>query len=540
MEDSDQHNTVMDAIFETQQRIARKRQEDLEAAAAAGSAMVATDLRVGRMSPPDGHTQRDQPHAQLDARNHRSDFFTMWSKKIEAFITDASKTALDLPPELSANDRRELHTLADKFNLSHMSEGSGRERHLVLRKDVLHYKAPQLRPSSAAMEALKAAPMPPKPQQQNNGQRTVESRYELRRVRNRNDEPKYSSDTAERAMRRLDKATDHYRNAVEVGMTMEEFQHEASGESVDARLAASPLEQQQHSTTAGALSSRPAHSSGPSWSDALQQRVEPLATTAVNRSTKTYKEQCLSCGSQSPLDYDVSEWGCCGFCDVCAQDRIFRLVEVTNAPNPDPPMEIDRCDDDGSDEPPAKQQRTEKEEIDIDSDGGEMVEGAVVSAQEAKNILLMNDCPDKDVAFLSKFADAHERIGDLGNALLFAMDFRDVVTCDDPVLAPFTKRPGPDDLFLFVRGLPPSANATTMLIAALHALGISEGDVMRFTVVVPSTSLVGTALRLLVRIHGVPDASSPESALQAIAAKYGTSNFRIGRMDELERVAGSS
>jgi hypothetical protein len=547
----DQRNSVLDVIFETQQRIARKHQQDLEAAAASGGAGLigSSSSLVGGSHHHHSGTQRGiNP---LDARTHRSEFFTVWSVKIESFVSDASKTALDLPPELSANDRRELHALADKFNLSHLSEGAGRERHLVLRKDLLHYKAPQIRPTSAAIEALKSAPQQRPNRLQENGQRTVESRYELKRVRNRDEEPKYGSEAVERAVRRLDKATDHFRNATEVGMSMEEYQREESGDSVEALLAASPsstaegaglistraaprrddaLAQQQSATSASAAA----------WSNAIAQQP-PAAPVGA----KQYVEQCLSCGSQSPLDYDVVEWGCCGFCDTCSKERIFRLVEVMAPPEKE---EIDRSDDD-ADAPPRKQPRSDatapvhaqqKEAIDKDDESDAPVDGAVTSAEEVENILAMNDVPARDIKFLGDFARLHEAAGDIGKSFFFAMSMQDVMGGDDPVLVPFTRRPRDDAVFVHVRGAMSEqrtvvVHATAMIPDIVHALDVSSLHHVR--IVAPSTSMYGTSLQLLLRIDGVQGSLD---SLRALTTKFGSDNFRCGRFDDLPHVVGSN
>lgn len=551
----DQRNAVLDVIFETQQRIARKHQQDLEAAVASSgpSGLIGSSSSLSHH----GHSGGGAPRGinPLDARNHRSEFFTVWSAKIESFVSDASKTALDLPPELSANDRRELHALADKFNLSHVSEGIGRERHLVLRKDLLHYKAPQVRPTNAAIEALKSAPQQRPNKQQQDGQRTVESRYELKRVRHRDEEPKYGSDAVERAMRRLDKATDHFRNATEVGMSMEDYQREESGESVDALLAAVPSvvggvsgapHASSRSQPTRAAQQSATSTSATAWSEALVQRPPP----SPSGGPKTYVEQCLSCGSQSPIDYEVAEWGCCGFCDKCNKERIFRLVEVIATAQPK--EEIERDEDDNG--PVLKQHRTEsatseKEEIDVDSGEGEEeegpVDGAVTSAEEVESILVMNDVPARDASFLGDFAKLHEAAGDIGTSFFFAMDLHDACKVQeggdsDPVLAPFTRRPTSDTLFVFVRGVNSEqgsvvVHATSIITEVVSALQVPS--LHRVRIVAPSTSMYGTALQLLLRIEGVQGALD---ALPGLTSKFGSGNFRYGRIATLAQIVGSS
>ena len=52
---------------------------------------------------------------------------------IEEFIGSAD-TFKHLPSDLNPNERRLMHECADLFNIIHLSEGQGKERHIVLKK----------------------------------------------------------------------------------------------------------------------------------------------------------------------------------------------------------------------------------------------------------------------------------------------------------------------------------------------------------------------------------------------------------------------
>ena len=274
--------------------------------------------------------------AYVSAKERRSDFFTVWGRKIELFISDPSRMTLPLPAELSPNDRRELHQLADKFNLSHHSEGVGRDRHLVLRKDELHFKAPTMAPSAAALEALKegqhrsaaavGALIDPSAMRGAGGgedrfQKT--SKYQLRK-RTSPTRVEYDDDLADKAVRRLQRATDQYRDAADVGISTEELRVGVTN--VEAILADSASSQQQQHGGGGVQ-----------WSRYLEGRAEIAAPAATSAATphatsaakKTYSEQCLSCATKVPVDFELEKWDCQGYCAKCQRDTVWRLLDTT-------------------------------------------------------------------------------------------------------------------------------------------------------------------------------------------------------------------
>lgn len=516
VESSDQRVAVLDAIARTQQLIAKKRAEDLASAglveavdgsSSAGSSGWSTPrVRVGF----------------IGARSDRGEFFSLWSRKIDAFVSDQGKTALELPSDLSANDRRELHSLAEKFNLSHVSEGSGVDRRLVLRKDALFYKAPQVRPKDEELEKLKAQPQQ-RPGVSASGAKTVESRFELRRVRHREDEVKYADEDAEKALRRLARATDHYRNAVEVGMSMEEMQAHEQGNTVELVL--------QRSSAAPSATTTATLATTQQWQSTLSnaQRHEELVADDGSTRIKSYDEQCVKCGTRVPLTYELSAWTCSGFCDACRRETIWRLVETVE---PLPKEAIERDDDVG--EPPAKHPRVDVEAITKDED----MEEDALSLGDAIDLLTMNDAPRPDIAMVQTFAEALGADVIASSLHKFLFFFLELDSLADGSVSSFTRGSGPATVYIRATGIQQAAvlsvSATDIAVRAVDAVCAARFcDVVaarRVKVAMPSASLCGTSLTTVIRCDqvAITDAELQE-AVKPLLSLYGGRHLRVGR-----------
>jgi hypothetical protein len=325
------HTRQTDDIHRTSQpvisapNLAMKQEENaafVEPVIAAQSTAVAVTAGTGgtdawlRAQQQQGHPVKSLGY--VSAKERRSDFFTVWGRKIEVFVSDPSKMTLGLPAELTANDRRELHQLAEKYNLSHHSEGVGHDRHLVLRKDELHFKAPTMAPSAAAIEALKnqkksVAPAAPGPSGMQRNEFEKQSKFHLRR-RSSPTRVEYEDELAAKAVRRLQRATDQYRDAADMGISTDELR--TGLVSVDALLADS--------------SSDATHQV--QWARCLEQpAVGTIAPNPASAATprKTYSEQCLQCATRVPVDFDLDKWDCQGFCAKCRKDTVWRLLDTT-------------------------------------------------------------------------------------------------------------------------------------------------------------------------------------------------------------------
>ena len=75
----------------------------------------------------------------LSVADDRSRFFEAWTKVIHEFVNNANEETFECPTDLSGFDRKELHRLAQKYNLGHHSVGFHPDRRLILTKDKLFY-----------------------------------------------------------------------------------------------------------------------------------------------------------------------------------------------------------------------------------------------------------------------------------------------------------------------------------------------------------------------------------------------------------------
>ena len=76
----------------------------------------------------------------LSVADDRAKFFQAWNQVILEFVQDPQEDRFDCPSELSAFDRKEIHRLAQRYNLGHHSTGMYPDRHLVLTKDKFFFK----------------------------------------------------------------------------------------------------------------------------------------------------------------------------------------------------------------------------------------------------------------------------------------------------------------------------------------------------------------------------------------------------------------
>ena len=91
---------------------------------------------------------------ELTVAEDRPRFVHFWSKHIAQFVEDDTQTSYVCPSNLSGYDRKELHRLAQLYNLGHHSEGSGMDRHLVLKKDMLFYRISAPLPSMQSIDEM--------------------------------------------------------------------------------------------------------------------------------------------------------------------------------------------------------------------------------------------------------------------------------------------------------------------------------------------------------------------------------------------------
>lgn len=548
--DTDKRVAIMDAILKTQQQMNQRYSEALansepsfheETQRAPHSA--APRIRVGYVA----------------ARGEtRSEFFTMWSKRIELFVLDVTKQRIDLPSDLSANDRRELHQLAEKYNLSHMSEGQGADRHLVLTKDSLHYKAPQIRPSESDIEQLKSQPTGTnrrmmaadvsQGERPAKGPAQIESRYHLRRVVHTDEsKPKYADASVEKLVRRLDRVTDQNRSAVEIGMTMEEFRREEE----------MPLEQRLAGATGAVEKGGASAPIANAWTTVLQSRGTPseqlvaddgvhsLSTNPVvvsnEGAAKSFDEQCLTCGTRNRVDFDLSKWICNGYCEVCRRETIWKLIEVVveqlsteeiEGTIPSSREEIDV--------EPGNRKRPREEELrdDVSSDEAEIDEPPM-TPDDAVDAAVVSDFPKQDTAFIRTYSQRRHQ--NLEKYLYFVISFSDL---SDKSSFSFLRRSlaiggssaGLASLFVWASGIfvpgVLSVHATEILCdvcATIFGVGEAIFDSPQVALAFPSTPLFGVNLTAVLRID-LEECNVNRSVeqLAGLARKYGEKQLRFG------------
>ena len=394
---SDSRNAMLSLLADAQKQMHQRRVQGVlrTAAPAAGALTTTTTARPARGAAPstalttvpsttEGTVAtlggRVRSATYVGARDHRGDFFDLWSHRIEAFVNDSTQTTMDLPDELDSNDRRVLHSLAEKFNLAHSSVGKGTGRHLVLKKDELFYRAANKVVDRDAIAALKQKDETPSG-----------SRFHLKRIRKEgggsaadsifgpdDEDEEGGVDSAkkqerirvEKALRALENATNQYAFATDLGGAPQiaaagpnappHHRPMTPGESeanrfLSSRNTAAPSAAAASSVAQRAAPPPPAAVTVPSaWANAMAEHKTAAAgarpntsnnnaNAAVLKDVVTYEEQCTGCGTSSALDYEVDQWTCIGQCDACGREAVFRLVErrrrVVVAATPPPAAE---------------------------------------------------------------------------------------------------------------------------------------------------------------------------------------------------------
>ncbi|KEG12448.1 hypothetical protein DQ04_01711110 [Trypanosoma grayi] len=404
---------MLEALQKAKQAMARRvhAAAPAEAPEGTGALQVRQDSATSRPRP---------PPAASEAKDNRSHFFDTWCRKIEMFVADPTKTVLELPKELAPNDRRELHSLAEKYNLSHQSRGTGAVRQLVLKKDSLHYRMPDARPEN--IEALK----------QNAGEK--QSKFHLRRMRRDPDAAigsigAFGDEATANMVRRLDRATDEYRRAVEVGYTHEELLSLEAGETVEEILrrtdATGPAGVADHEATVNSSNNNN------NSSDTLPVSINTAGEAAHHIGTGkkgpvAYDEVCLRCGSRARVDYDVQKWECNGYCAQCTMQTIWKLVEVHDAAEElvIPTATADRKR--GRQEMEMNAPSPVQEPEEIDKDNGE---DDTITVEDVVDMASMNDFSAADINWIRRFARHHQPLESkniLSDHIVFCIEFDDL------------------------------------------------------------------------------------------------------------------
>lgn len=364
----------------------------------------------------------------LNAKDNETEFVKYYYRVIRSFIEDKSKYKLELP-DLSGFDRRVVHALAEKCNLSHSSVGEGEQRVLQLKKDVLFFHNPDVVRSVDLDDVLAKAC-------------GKESKFHLRYAR-RVDPAQlpagaigsYADEDALRKIERLRRATDEYRHATEMGYTQEELMAQENGTDPTALLLSSEVDTLPQPTptpmpmlSESALTKPVTAAEGravdpPAEGRRGEREREREACAAV---TRCYDEVCRGCGARATVDYAISRWVCSKYCAVCMRRTIWNLCEVstpeeerveTVAMRKQEKLEQAQAEARAdTDETPPHDTRA-VEEIDHEEDDPITVEDVVEMAA-------MNDFAASDVNWLRRFATLHA--GRLNESVVFCIDFYDL------------------------------------------------------------------------------------------------------------------
>lgn len=242
----------------------------------------------------------------LSAKDNTREFVRYYFQLIKHFIADQTKYEMEVP-KLNGYDRRVVHDIADKCNLSNFSVGQGESRVLRLKKDDFFFQD-QDAVNRVDIEELIAKV----------GEK--ESSFVLRRVVNRPESVapgqigSYADEEALEKMERLRRATNEYTHATDMGYSNEELVGQEGEETVSSCRSLSSL------------------------ASSHQLPMEPvrrLATCVGTRSPLSsptekggsYTEVCRGCMSRVPITYPISQWKCEKYCAVCARIGIWRLEE---------------------------------------------------------------------------------------------------------------------------------------------------------------------------------------------------------------------
>nr|CCC95749.1 unnamed protein product [Trypanosoma congolense IL3000] len=475
-----------------------------------------------------------------EAKDNRAYFFETWCRKIEMFIADPTKTTMELPADLCANDRRELHTLAEKYNLSHHSRDVGAARHLVLKKDALHYRMPDAAPED--IESIKR------------DAGTKESKFHLRRVRQDPNAPAGSlgafGDEATAAMvHRLARATDEYRKAVNVGYSQEELLAQENGESIE-RILCRPEEQHGRPTSeertgcpSGLCITPPQKTVGVN----VDPTAHPKSLATDGNVGVVYDEMCLRCKTRSRVEYDIQNWNCNGYCKNCAAHTVWRLVEVEGnamALGAQLKRAREECES-GAVVPSSEPMRPE--EIDKDND-----EDDTITVEDVVDMASMNDFSAADVNWIRAFAVHHSskaNNGALSSHIVFCIEFNDLLTMR--IFRHYLnqeERPSEDSDLKRVRSGHETSSDVPLHIGSKEAWFVKLREVRtagvalstlldeladctperydRLCVAFPNMSVYGTAASCICLIQ---PGFLKTGSLEAMQRKYGKENFCFAR-----------
>ncbi|CAD2218752.1 hypothetical protein AGDE_12934 [Angomonas deanei] len=257
----------------------------------------------------------------LNAKDNLKEFLSYYYKLFQQFITDRTKFELELP-NLTANDRRVLHFLANSCNLGHESKGQGEKRAFFLKKDTIFYGKQDMYLNADLEDIAKNVV-------------SKTSKYEIRFVHQadpteaqRGAIGSYDDEVALDGMLRMQRAADEYRNAVRMGTTTEELvESEQPGKRLEDILKGdtnSPFERETPRAVAMKLSAAKTNT-------AVENTTDSVVTVPTTSGTTVHYELCRSCGSKSLLTGDVSQWSCSKHCSVCGRETIWALEEVRAA-----------------------------------------------------------------------------------------------------------------------------------------------------------------------------------------------------------------
>jgi hypothetical protein len=392
----------------------------------------------------------------ITAKENRSDFFNTWSRRIEAFIADSKATKLEFPAELTSNDRRELHSLAEKYNLEHHSEGFGGERRLFLTKDKLHFAAPEMRPD---LDAMKAA-------------------------RKKRAEVVYADADAEKRYRKFNAATNAEARAVETGYTFEEIMNRG-------RL----QEEGQNASTAGR-----SNATGVSgdWQRVLQQQQSSAGSTAAG-AQKKFVETCTQCGTSNPFNHDASKWDCNGFCPICKKDTIWVLeVQVGSSGATQRVGQKRNRDEEANDGNAAVGKKAR--------DDTAATEVPPLSKEDAVELAKLNEMVDANIDWISRYCDCFPSAAEIGKHLWFVLDFSESAFPSHGSVVELSEIRDSDRVL---------ADGLDELFAAL-ASDTKEEVQRRSTVAFPATAMFGEPCHCLV--HVAESSERVTSALSGVKA----------------------
>lgn len=386
-----QRLAMLNAVQRAKAKLTESREETVRTVSStstpAGGAVALTEFPEYMAAP----APRGQMVRQSAAKDDRAHFVTTWAGKVEAFVNDSTKTTFELPADLTGFDRKTLHQLATKYNLSHHSVGQGRERHLVLKKDELFYRA-DMRPTDASLDGLKERPLTHRERQ---AKREEEAAQESEKAQ-------YADKAAFKAFRKFAKATNPNARAVESAANLD-------------GLAQGGVASEQPAEPAPSFDAPASH-----WDGVLHAAAAGPSDTAQVQQQKLF-EACSVCGTKSELDYDVSRWECTGPCEQCGKQTIWVLqteagdtVEHASKPKrgrddaelPEPAAQgAPRAEGDDT----AAPQATEK-----------------LTADELVELAKMHEMSDADVKWIGSFAASREKQGCAEDRVLFCPDFVDL------------------------------------------------------------------------------------------------------------------